>query len=46
MTYGQKGYANKTSMKALKDTIKRRNLNATLVEGESPGFFRVEYSKR
>jgi glycosyltransferase involved in cell wall biosynthesis len=45
MTYGQKGYANKTSMKALKDAIKRRKLDATVEQGAKPGFFRVRYNK-
>jgi len=40
--YGQKGYANKTSMKALKEAIKRRKLDATVKQGAIPGVFRLE----
>lgn len=41
--YDQKGYANRTSIKALEDTIERRNLDATVENGALPGFFRVKY---
>jgi O-antigen biosynthesis protein len=41
--YDQKGYASKTSIKALEDTIERRNLDATVENGALPGFFRIKY---
>jgi len=41
--YNQKGYATETSIKALEDAIKRRNLNATVTKGLFPGSFRVRY---
>jgi len=41
--YDHKGYANKTSIKALEDTIRRRNLNATVENGLFPGSFKVKY---
>ncbi|NLZ24723.1 glycosyltransferase [Candidatus Dojkabacteria bacterium] len=42
--YDNKGYANKTSIKALKDAVKRRNLDATVHKGLFPGSFRVKYN--
>jgi len=41
-TYDQKGYANRASIMALEDTIKRRRLDATVEQGPIPGVFRLE----
>jgi len=41
--YEVKEYANKASLKALSDAIKRRKLKATIESGLVPGTFRVKY---
>lgn len=41
--YNNKGYADKASLNALKDAIKRRNINAEVTKGLFPGSFRVKY---
>jgi len=41
--YDQKGYATNTSINALEDALKRRFLDATVMEGLFPGSFRVKY---
>lgn len=41
--YSDKGYAENASLSALKDAIKRRKLNATVIKGLFPGSFRVKY---
>jgi glycosyltransferase involved in cell wall biosynthesis len=43
-TYGQKSYADKASLTALSEAIKRRGLNATVQKGLFPGSFRVKYN--
>ena len=44
--YNQKGYATKTSIKALEDSLKRRGLEGEVAEGLFPGSFRVKYKLR
>lgn len=41
--YEVKDYANRASLKALSDAIKRRKLKATVENGLTPGTFRVKY---
>jgi glycosyltransferase involved in cell wall biosynthesis len=41
--YGEKNYADKASIKALGDSLKRRNINATVKRGLFPGSFRIKY---
>jgi len=43
VNYDTKSYAHESSMKALKDVIKRRKLNAEVEKGIMPGMFRVKY---
>lgn len=41
--YSDKGYAKETTIKALKDALKRRELKGNTYEGLFPGSFRVKY---
>jgi glycosyltransferase involved in cell wall biosynthesis len=43
LTYDQKGYAQAASLKALQDTVERRNIDGEVVEGLQGGFFRIKY---
>lgn len=42
--YDDKNYAERASLEALKDTVERRSLNATVEKGLFPGSFRVKYN--
>ncbi|HBB64537.1 MAG: family 2 glycosyl transferase [candidate division WS6 bacterium GW2011_GWC1_33_20] len=41
--YSEKGYAKDTTIKALNDAIKRRNIDGNAYDGLFPGSFRVKY---
>ena len=41
--YTEKDYADNTSIKALKEALKRRNIKGKVMEGLFPGSFRVKY---
>ncbi len=41
--YSDKGYAKETTIKALADALKRRNLKGEVYDGLFPGSFRVKY---
>lgn len=42
--YSEKNYARTASLKALEDTVVRRNLNAKLEQGNKPYTFRIKYN--
>jgi len=46
LTYDQKGYAQKASFKALRDTIARRGIDGEISNGLQGGFFRIKYNIR